>query len=893
MSGPANPPPSASPPPPPPGGQGANASARPPRDPGAFVAWQKARRGSLPAPADLVREWISVDQSRSSQTLADVLIADADARASQGLEPRFETYAREIPELLSDEEACRALLMHELARLEPGAISPAVKRIAGAIPGVAQVAQEVAELCGVMASAERLPPASEPISGDMLGKYTLIERLGVGSFGTVWRADDRELAREVALKLLHPSVGGSLDRVMAEAKAAAAISHPSIVAVHAAGVFADGQAYIDTQLVGDPSTPGGRILVGKPLDRDTKKRTPRQCAEIIRAVTRGVALAHARGVVHRDIKPANIIVAPSGTPLLADFGLSALGGTTSGRVSGTPAFMPPEQARGEPATPASDIYALGATLRYLLTGEPPIAPSQGSSDAREDVLSRVRAGEISGLEATATGLPLTLRRICDKAMAPNTADRYASAGHLADDLDAWLDHHPTAAGREDLATRLALWFRRHAAAATVGIAAIATLAVVSERSIREILHQRNQAIIARDEADDHRKRAEEAAEIAHDVNFFMQEALITAQADAGGKSVTMYDAIVAASERLDATVPQGGLADASIRHVMGRVFSTMGDFVRAEANLRRSLEIREKMLNRDHPDLLYTRFALAEMLSLAGRVDEAAAIIEPLDKQCEELLGKTHDLRLNCRDVLIQVRIQQHRLTSARELIRLNIDARKAVAKPDEIKLANGERQLGTLAKESGQKEIAVEYFEKALERATRVLGENAMETTSLRNDLGSVLAEMGNVERAEPLLRKAFASLTARLSPQHVNRIDCGYNLAWMLLNKKKAAAEAYAIIEPLVPAAEASMGTQSVTHTRCLLLKGRSLYGMERFTEAEPVLRDTASLAEHLGRDGVALDAVASRTLGACLIKLGKAEEAKAWQDRGEKKRLEALKQ
>lgn len=841
----------------------------------------------------LVRAWIGRNTSRVGEPLADVLIANADARVSIGLTATIEAYASELPDLTSDEEACRALLMHELARLEPGAVRAAVARIAGSLPAAARLAEEVAELCGVMASAEGLAPPLEPIPGDTLGKYTLVERLGVGSFGTVWRADDRELAREVALKLLHPSAGGTLDRVMTEAKAAAAIAHPNIVAVHAAGIFPGGQAFIDTQLVGDPSTPGGRLLAGRPLDRDRKERTPRACAEIIRAITRGVAMAHARGVVHRDIKPGNIIVTPSGTPMLADFGLSALGGTGSGRVSGTPAFMPPEQARGELVTPASDIYALGATLRYMLTGNPPIAPSEGSSDAREDVLRRVRAGEIPRLETSDAALPRSIRRICDKAMSPDPADRYASAGHLADDLDAWLERRPTAAGRETVPARLVMWFRRHAAAATVGIAAIATLAVVSERSIREIIHQKNEAIAARDEADVQRKNAEAAAEIANDVNRFMQEALVAAQADIGGKSVTMYDAIVAASEQLDVTVPKGGLAEAAIRHVTGRVFSSMGDFARAEADLRRSLALREKLLKADNPNLLYTRFALAEMLSLANRTDEAAAVIEPLDARCEELLGKTHELRLSCRDVLIQVRIHQGRLNSARELIRLNIDARAAADKPDEIKIASGERQLGTLAKAGGQREIAVEYFEKALERASRVLGENAMETTGLRNDLGSVLAEMGNVERAEPLLRKAFASLTARLSPQHVNRIDCGYNLAWMLLTKKKAAAEAFAIIEPLVHAAEASTGVQSVTYARCLLLKGRALHGMERFADAEPVLRSAITIAELLGRDGLALDTVGSRTLGACLVKLDKPDEAKIWQERAERKRLEALKQ
>lgn len=872
-------------------------------DPASFasIAWSRSR----PTVADLARAWIEASPTNQASTLADLLAADADERAARGIDHRLEAYESEFPAILADSEACRAIMMVEFAGLEPDAISIALDRLAVSLPSVSSHANAVAELCGVMTSAATRTP-TEPAPGDTFGKYTLVERLGTGSFGSVWRADDRELSREVALKLLHASTGDHLQRVMAEAQAAAAIAHPNIVSIHAAGTLPDGRAYIDAQLVGDPSqSPGGRVRAGAPLDRAGLTLSHHDSARIVLAVAKGVAMAHTRGVIHRDIKPANIILTPSGTPLLADFGLSVLGESHSGRVSGTPAFMPPEQARGEPATPASDIYALGATLRYLLTGSPPISPSADSTDAREDVLRRVRTGLIPPLESSAPSLPTTLARICDRAMAPSVSSRYPSAGHLADDLTSWLAHRPTVAGRETASTRLSLWYRRHRAPATIGLVAVLALAVGGERSINEIRHQRDDAVAARAYADTQTLEAVEAralaekrerqaideAQISKGVNRFMQEALVAAQADLGGRTVTMYDAIVAASSLIDATVPKGSEVEAGVRHVVGRVLGTMGEFKLAEPNLTRSLELRRQLLGNDYPDTLASEFALAEMLSYAERTEEAAAVVIPLEARAAERLGESHELTLACRDVLAQVRTQQGKLNLARSIIRANIDARLAAPKPNELRVAMGERQLGELAKDSGQREIALKLFESALSRYQRLLPEGSLDMASTRNDLGSVLAEMGDIARAEPLLTSAYSAIREKLGERHVNTFNCGYNLAWMLLTKKQSPAQSLEIIASISPTATATLGPENIVSVRCAILHGRALTALERWTEAEPILRGAIPRAEALGKAALTLDSVASRTLAECLTKLGKPEEAKTWKDRADRKRQEVL--
>ena len=205
----------------------------------------------------------------------------------------------------------------------------------------------------------------------VLGPYQIEAELGGGSFGTVFRARDLTLDREVALKVLRPSSPIPAAALLAEARAAAALNHPNVCAIHAVDSSL-GAPMIVMEYVAGRSLSG--FLMTGPLARQ-------QAAGLCRQAALGMAAAHAQGVVHGDLKPANILVTPDGTVKIVDFGMarrstsSAQGEKTvlwdpgpAGGISGTPAYMAPEQARGEPATPASDVFSLGLMLYELVTG---------------------------------------------------------------------------------------------------------------------------------------------------------------------------------------------------------------------------------------------------------------------------------------------------------------------------------------------------------------------------------------------------------------------------------------------------------------------------------------------------------------------------------------------
>jgi serine/threonine-protein kinase len=280
--------------------------------------------------------------------------------------------------------------------------------------------------------------------------YEIIGVLGRGGMGIVYKARQTSLDRLVALKMVLAGAHAAPDdlaRFRSEAEAVARLQHPNIVQIHEVGAC-EGRPYLSLEFVGGGSL--AQKLNGLPMP-------PTHAAKLIATLARAIHAAHERGIIHRDLKPANVLLTEDGIPKITDFGLAKRldrdsGRTRSGTIMGTPAYMAPEQASGrsKEVGPATDVYALGAILYELLTGQAPFR-----ADTPLDTVLLVLDREPPPPRTLNTSVNRELEAVCLKCLEKDRKHRYASATALAEDLERYLEGAAVSAGNFNVLGRLA------------------------------------------------------------------------------------------------------------------------------------------------------------------------------------------------------------------------------------------------------------------------------------------------------------------------------------------------------------------------------------------------------------------------------------------------------
>jgi tetratricopeptide (TPR) repeat protein len=653
----------------------------------------------------------------------------------------------------------------------------------------------IADVCGEAAEAT---PGPAP-------RYKMAEEIGRGGIGVVFRARDGVLGRDLAVKVLREEYRNSPDahrRFAAEARVGSQLQHPAIVSVYETGHFADGRPYLAMKLV------EGQTLAVLLRRRAEPAQDRVRFLGIFEQVCQAVAYAHSRGVVHRDLKPSNVMVGAFGEVQVMDWGFAKVldgaaaapaddlvrtdvnGASQSGALMGTPAYMPPEQARGEAALidPRADVFALGAMLCEILTGSPPYG--DGLSD---DVRARAAAGDLSGSRArlVSSGADASLTGLAVRCLAADRVDRPPDAGAVARDLTAFLTSTQERLRRAEIertAAEIRARAERRARRLTLALAVALLLgAGVASWQAAVAYGAKHDAETAATAETAAKVTAQTKESEARAVLAFFRDHVLEAvrpkDEEGGlGTDATIRQAIEKAEPEIAKAFVDQPAAEAYIRKTMGLSYWHLGEFGPALRQTERALALNRQFLGPDHPETLGTMNNLGLVLRALGQFEEARKVHEEALQLQRHVLGPEAPMTITSMHNLASTLRILRRLPEARTLAEETLELQRRVQGPEHRHTLTTMNLLAGVLLDQGKLDASRTLFEETLDLRRRTLGPEHPSTLESMTGLASAASSQGRSEEARDLFAKTLEIQRRVQGPEHPETLRTMYNLANML---------------------------------------------------------------------------------------------------------------
>ncbi len=787
--------------------------------------------------------------------------------------------------------------------------------------------------------------------------YCVLREIARGGMGRVLGAFDLGLERDVALKVLLP--GANADRFVRESKITARLPHPGIPPVYTLGTLADGSPFLAMKLI-----------AGQTLAAEIKTTDRPRLLQAFLQVCQAVGFAHSRGVVHRDLKPSNVMVGAFGEVQVMDWGLAkilsegqppgdsrsaeapTISGprmdpnqttdyrtapesnddlTEAGTVLGTPAFMAPEQARGEPTDAPADVFALGGILCAILTGRPPF-----HGDSTPEVIRRAGAADLveAHVHLNGSDADADLIALCRWCLSPDPDDRPANGRDVADGLTAYLNGvqerlraaevaRAAEAARAEEATRTAAEaterIRAERRARRVQVVAASLVLLVLAVGIVGTSFGLYRAERARQRAEwaqgETKKRAEELQKVAdyqakmleldpaeagvrlmtdlrsrHAAALRKSKLPDTQQAsrtEAFARELHAINATDAAVALLDQTVlapaartietqfADQPLVDASLRTTLGAVYHKLGRREEALTLHQRAYAIRKESLGEDHPDTLASRLGIAKALCELQRLDEGEKMIRGTLAAYQRVRGEDHLETLAAKDVLALQLYYQGKYEECDAVSRDVTDRRRRMQGADHAATLGTLTDRGMYLLEQGKWADSEAVLREVVDVQRRRADPSLAETLS---NLGVALHRQKKFAAAEPYLRETLEIQRKNRGEDHPLTITGRSNLAALLMDLSKL-AEAEALSREALAACRRVLGNEHAGTLKAMNVLGQVLTRQGKPAETEPYYREALETGRRVFGEDHPDTIIWTANLGFLLGDLGRSAEAESY--------------